>query len=86
MTLPQFDAVFFDLDGTLIDTETVALRTGMAAFAEVGFPVDHAFMARLVGVDLPTAAGIIGAALPGIDRAVSEPRVSSTMKRHRRVT
>lgn len=67
MTLPQFDAVFFDLDGTLIDTETVAQRTGMAAFAEVGFPVDHAFMARLVGVDLPTAAGIIGAALPGID-------------------
>jgi HAD superfamily hydrolase (TIGR01509 family) len=67
MSQPKFDAVFFDLDGTLIDTESVAMQTGMAAFAAQGFDVDHAFMARLVGVDLPTAAGIIGAALPSID-------------------
>jgi HAD superfamily hydrolase (TIGR01509 family) len=63
-----YDALLFDLDGTLIDTESVALLTGMAAFAAMGHPVDRAFMHRLVGVDLPTAAGIIGAALPGLDQ------------------
>ncbi len=63
-----YDALLFDLDGTLVDTETVALTTGMAAFAAMGHPVDRAFMQRLVGVDLPTAAGIIGAALPTLDQ------------------
>lgn len=63
-----FDALLFDLDGTLIDTETVALQTGMQAFAAMGHPVDKIFMQRLVGVDLPTAAGIIGAALPALDQ------------------
>lgn len=63
-----YDALLFDLDGTLIDTETVALTTGMAAFAAMGQAVDRAFMQRLVGVDLPTAAGIIGAALPDLDQ------------------
>ena len=63
-----YDALLFDLDGTLIDTETLAMTTGMAAFAAMGHPVDRAFMSRLVGVDLPTAAGIIGAALPGLDQ------------------
>lgn len=64
----MIDAILFDLDGTLLDTETVALATGMHAFAAMGFPVEPAFMHSLVGVDLPTAAAIIGAALPGIDQ------------------
>ncbi|MFM7656646.1 MAG: HAD family hydrolase [Paracoccaceae bacterium] len=64
-----YDALLFDLDGTLIDTETVAMATGMAAFAALGHPVGPEFMQRLVGVDLPTAAGIIGAALPTLDHA-----------------
>ena len=63
-----YDALLFDLDGTLIDTETVALQCGMQAFADMGYPVDHAFMQALVGVDLPTSARIIGAALPGLDQ------------------
>ncbi len=29
----MFDAIFFDLDGTLIDTESLALVAGMQAFA-----------------------------------------------------
>lgn len=66
MTL-QFDAVIFDLDGTLIDTESVALATGMAAFAEVGNPVDEAFMHTLVGVDNPTANARILARYPKVD-------------------
>lgn len=63
----MYDAVFFDLDGTLIDTESIALATGLAAFAAHGHAVDEAFMHALVGKDEPTAALIIRAALPGAD-------------------
>ena len=60
----MYDALLFDLDGTLIDTESIALTTGMAAFAAYGHAVDEAFMHSLVGKDEPTAAHIIRAALP----------------------
>jgi beta-phosphoglucomutase-like phosphatase (HAD superfamily) len=63
----MYDALLFDLDGTLIDTESIALATGLAAFAAAGHAVDEAFMHRLVGRDEPTAAGIIRAAIPGAD-------------------
>jgi beta-phosphoglucomutase-like phosphatase (HAD superfamily) len=63
----MYDALLFDLDGTLIDTESIALETGLAAFAAAGHAVDEGFMHRLVGRDEPTAAGIIRAAIPGAD-------------------
>lgn len=63
----MFDAVFFDLDGTLVDTERVALVTGIEAFAALGHTVDAAFMHRLVGKAEPQAAEIIRESLPGID-------------------
>jgi beta-phosphoglucomutase-like phosphatase (HAD superfamily) len=65
----MYDAILFDLDGTLIDTESIALTTGMAAFAAHGHEVDVAFMHALVGKDEPTAASIIREALPGVDLA-----------------
>jgi HAD superfamily hydrolase (TIGR01509 family) len=61
------DAVFFDLDGTLVDTESIALITGLRAFAEVGHPVDEAFMHALVGKAEPQANAIIRAAHPRLD-------------------
>jgi beta-phosphoglucomutase-like phosphatase (HAD superfamily) len=63
----MYDALLFDLDGTLIDTESIALETGLAAFAAAGHPVDEAFMHRLVGRDEPTAAALIRAAIPEAD-------------------
>ena len=63
----MFDAVFFDLDGTLIDTEVIALSSGLRAFAQVGHPVDEAFMHRLIGKAEPQAAQIIQSALPHLD-------------------
>ncbi|MGV8985470.1 MAG: HAD family hydrolase [Cypionkella sp.] len=63
----MYDALLFDLDGTLIDTESLAMASGLAAFAAMGYPVDLDFMHRLVGIDQPTAGGLIRAQLPGID-------------------
>jgi HAD superfamily hydrolase (TIGR01509 family) len=66
----MYDALLFDLDGTLIDTESLAVASGLAAFAEVGFPVDVAFMHRLVGIDGPTSAGIIQGHHPELELAL----------------
>ena len=63
----MYDALFFDLDGTLIDTESIAITTGIAAFAAHGHEVDEPFMHRLIGKDEPTAATLIRAALPEAD-------------------
>ena len=63
----MFDAVFFDLDGTLVDTESLAVTTGLRAFAQVGHRVDELFMHGLVGKAGPQAAEIIRDAMPGID-------------------
>jgi HAD superfamily hydrolase (TIGR01509 family) len=65
----MFDAILFDLDGTLIDTESLAMTAGLAAFTAFGQPVDQAFMHSLVGVDLPNAGRMIAAAHPNLDVA-----------------
>ena len=55
----MYDALMFDLDGTLIDSESLAVASGLAAFAEAGFPVDLAFMHRLVGISGAGSLAII---------------------------
>lgn len=64
----MFDAILFDLDGTLIDTESVALRIGMQSFAALGAPVEIGFLHGLVGIDLPSSAAIISQAHPLLDQ------------------
>ncbi|MGL5008361.1 MAG: HAD family hydrolase [Paracoccaceae bacterium] len=65
----MYEAVLFDLDGTLVDTESVAVHTGMAAFAAVGHPVSIAFMHGLVGKDLAATSAAVSAAYPAVDLA-----------------
>jgi HAD superfamily hydrolase (TIGR01509 family) len=69
----MFDALLFDLDGTLVDTESLALAAGLAAFAELGHPVTEEFLHTLVGVDLPSAGAMIGQAFPALDQKALHP-------------
>ncbi|SMY06742.1 HAD family hydrolase [Flavimaricola marinus] len=55
-----FDAVIFDLDGTLIDTELLCNETGVAACANLGHPVSMAFFEGLAGIDDTTRMQMIG--------------------------
>lgn len=63
----MYDAVFFDLDGTLIDSEAVAIRTGLATFRRMGHPVDAEFFHAIIGKDNPTASRMIAAAFPQLN-------------------
>lgn len=65
----MFDAVIFDLDGTLVDTERLTHAAGIQAFAEQGVAVDPAFLLDLIGKDDVTGARLIAAAFPQIDPA-----------------
>lgn len=65
----MYDALLFDLDGTLVDTESIALETGLAAFAAAGHPVSRVFLEALVGKDDPTSEGLIRATYPDLDFA-----------------
>lgn len=63
----MYDAIFFDLDGTLIDTERLAILTGTEAFAAFGLGNAAALLHELIGVDQPTAAGRIRKTFPDLD-------------------
>lgn len=49
--MPLYAAVIFDLDGTLIDTESLSIRTGLAVMADMGFAVAREVLTGLVGID-----------------------------------
>jgi HAD superfamily hydrolase (TIGR01509 family) len=63
----MYEAVLFDLDGTLVDTESVAIASGLAAFAAVGVTVDMAFMLGMVGKDHAGTRAAILAVYPDVD-------------------
>ena len=63
----MYDAVLFDLDGTLVDTESVALATGMIAFAAVGVPVTLRFLQSMVGKDHAATRAVVAATHPDLD-------------------
>lgn len=64
-----YDAVIFDLDGTLLDTEAITHEAGLVAFAALGVEVDPAFLHSLVGIDDATNARQIMATFPQLDLA-----------------
>lgn len=63
----MFDAVIFDLDGTLVDTESVALRLGRECLRDLGFIPDDRVFHDMIGKDAPTSDAILLSAYPGLD-------------------
>ena len=61
------DAVIFDLDGTLVDTETLIFHAGEAAFAKHGAVFTRAHFARVVGSDGPTCDRLMAEMFPALD-------------------
>lgn len=59
MTARRFDAVIFDLDGTLLATEQMTIESGEAAFLRMGRPAPEGLLASLVGIDEPTSHAIL---------------------------
>ncbi len=47
--MARFDAIIFDLDGTLIDTEGPSIEGAAQALSALGFQPDYAFLTSLVG-------------------------------------
>jgi HAD superfamily hydrolase (TIGR01509 family) len=69
MSLP-FDAVVFDLDGTLIDTENLCNAAGVEACVTLGMPVDLAFFETLAGIHDDERVRLISAHIGGpVDKA-----------------
>lgn len=57
MTLP--DAVLFDCDGTLLDSETVTVRSMSAALAEQGHTLTDDHVAQMIGHPWPRTRGLL---------------------------
>lgn len=55
----RFDAVIFDLDGTLLATERMTIETGEAALARMGRPAPQGLLHSLVGLDEPASRIIL---------------------------
>lgn len=73
----MYDAILFDLDGTLIDTESFSLEAGLQAFAEHGHEISRTFLEGLIGTDDKTSQAAFRAAFPMADLDVINRRFSA---------
>lgn len=78
----MYDAILFDLDGTLIDTESLSIEAGLVAFAEQGYPITRAFLEGLVGTDDASSEAAFRVAFPGIDLAAVNVRFRAIYHDH----
>ncbi|MCT4557855.1 MAG: HAD family phosphatase [Pelagimonas sp.] len=70
----RYDAVIFDLDGTLIDTESQAFEAGKRAFDEMGLTLTEALFHQLVGRDVDSGYTLIRQWFGDVDRDRLEAR------------
>jgi HAD superfamily hydrolase (TIGR01509 family) len=57
--MKHFDAVIFDMDGTLLDTERVAQESFLSACSELGYPARMDLLLRCVGAAEPIARKVL---------------------------
>jgi HAD superfamily hydrolase (TIGR01509 family) len=75
LDLPVPRAVLFDLDGTLVDTVSVRVRSWMETFPVFGLEPDRVFLEPLMGLDGRLLARMVGEHLgqplePGMDEEI----------------
>lgn len=58
-TLPPFDAVVFDLDGLLLDSEAIALKAMQAAAQEQGIELPAEVRLQMIGVPADTCRRLV---------------------------
>ena len=63
----RYDAVIFDMDGTLIDSERLIVETGQAALRALGLPDDPTPLHEMIGTSGDTGDRILRDAFPGLD-------------------
>lgn len=59
----RYDAVIFDLDGTLIDSERLVIEAGLAAFRSLGLPEARDLLVSMVGHATPEVETVLNAHL-----------------------
>jgi HAD superfamily hydrolase (TIGR01509 family) len=64
---PQRLAVLFDMDGTLIDTESTGALSWDHAGDDLGVEVPDTVKRAMVGRTMPDIIGMVGEAMPGVD-------------------
>ncbi len=67
-----YQAVIFDLDGTLLDTEAQAIAAGQRAFDILNIALPQGFLHQMVGVDFHTGMAMITQRWPDIDTKTLE--------------
>ncbi|AXK39998.1 HAD family hydrolase [Crenobacter cavernae] len=59
MSSPRFDALLFDLDGLMIDSERVGADSWRLAGADLGHEVDEALLAALAGLSVTRSEAVV---------------------------
>lgn len=62
-----YDAVIFDLDGTLVDTERQMFEAGQHSFERHGAVLSHDLFGQILGTDHETGQKVLASVLPWVD-------------------
>lgn len=60
-------AVLFDMDGLLVDSERIGIRTAIATGREMGYPVTEALATKMLGVTREQSRAMYQSAFPQMD-------------------